>query len=232
MASPSLMAGIRGIVFDGVGTLIDPAPSVAEVYAQAAQRQGVGLDRSEVKSRFARHFRNDEVDETRGPLVTDEAGEYLRWRRIVSNVLPEVPEPERAFTELWDYFGRAQAWRCYPDVGPALNHLRAADVALLIGSNFDSRLRGVVAGLPELSGFGISLLISSEFGYRKPHASFYREACARLALGPDEVLFVGDDMENDVLAPRRAGYRALLVDRDGRWPEHAPSVPDLSALTR
>ena len=85
---------IDGVVFDAVGTLIEPFPPVADVYARAAERQGVALARDEVKSRFSRCFRDD--TSTSG-LETDEAIEANRWRRIVSNVLQEVPDHARAF---------------------------------------------------------------------------------------------------------------------------------------
>jgi putative hydrolase of the HAD superfamily len=230
MLNESLGAGIDGIVFDAVGTLIDPFPTVAEVYTGAALRQGVHLERAVVKARFHQYFRNDEVDEMRGPLATDETSEFRRWRRIVSNVLPEVPDPDRAFAELWDHFGRPEAWRCFPDVAPALDLCMTRKIPIRIASNFDARLRGVVRGLAELSCCVTPLVISSEVGYRKPHAAFYQAACASLGLPPDRVLCVGDDLENDVLGARRAGLRGLLLDRHGRRPEDTPYVSDLSEL--
>jgi putative hydrolase of the HAD superfamily len=222
--------GIGGIVFDAVGTLIDPVPSVAEVYVEAARRQGVEIDRSVVKVRFHRHFRNDELDETRGPMVTDEAIEFRRWRRIVGRVLPEVPDPDRAFEELWAHFGRPDAWRCYPDVGPALQALSEQGVPERIASNFDGRLRQVVLGVPEVASRIGELVISSEVGYRKPHPKFYQAVCASLQLPPKRVLCVGDDPENDVRGPSRAGLRGLLLDRHGNRPEDLPHLPDLHAL--
>lgn len=221
---------IDGIVFDAVGTLIDPSPTVADVYVEAARRQGVGLDRNLVKSRFYQHFRNDELDEMRGPLATDEPGEFRRWRRIVTNVLPEVPDPDRAFRELWDHFGRSEAWSCFPDVAPALATLAARGLPMRIASNFDARLRGVVRGLPELSACGTPLVISSEVGYRKPHAAFYRAAIESLGLPPGRVLCVGDDLENDVEGACRAGLKGLLLDRHGHRPVDVPHVSDLVGM--
>jgi putative hydrolase of the HAD superfamily len=183
-----------------------------------------------VKARFHRYFRDDEVDEMRGPLETDEASEFRRWRRIVANVLPEVPDPDRAFAELWDHFGRPEAWRCFPDVAPAIAAMAAREVPVRIASNFDGRLRAVVGGLPELSPCDGALVISSEVGFRKPHPAFYRAACESLGLPPGRVLCVGDDPENDVDGPRRAGLRALLLDRHGRRPAGTPALPDLAAL--
>ena len=230
MLNESTWTGIDGIVFDAVGTLIDPQPPVADVYTEAARRQGVKLERGLVKARFHQYFRNDEVDEMRGPLATDEPTEFRRWRRIVSNVLPEVPNPDRAFFELWDHFGHPEAWRCFPDVEPALRFLCARQIPIRIASNFDARLRAVVHGLGELACCASPLVVSSEVGFRKPHAAFYQAACASLRLPPDRVLCVGDDLENDVMGARRAGLRGLLLDRHGQRPEESPSVPDLSAL--
>ena len=82
--------GVEGIILDAVGTLIEPVPSVARAYAEAASRQGLAVELAEIKRRFGLHFRNDEVDEQRGPMVTDEGIEHRRWRRIVANVLPAV----------------------------------------------------------------------------------------------------------------------------------------------
>jgi putative hydrolase of the HAD superfamily len=223
---------IQGLILDAVGTLIEPSPPVALVYAEAARRQGLTIDPAEVKRRFHRSFRNDEVDERRGPLVTDEATEHRRWRRIVADVLPDLPDPESAFAELWNHFGRPSAWRAFGDVGPPLDRFRRAGLRFVIASNFDGRLRGVVRGLPELMGAGDGLVISSEVGVRKPHPDFYRSACDRLDLPPDRVLCVGDDPENDVRGAERAGLRGLLLDRDGRRPEDVASLPDLAALVR
>jgi putative hydrolase of the HAD superfamily len=223
---------IEGIVLDAVGTLIEPSPSVARVYAETAERQGITIDEGEVKRRFHRYFRVDEVDEQLGPLATDEASEFRRWRRIVGNVLPELPDPERAFAELWDHFGRPSAWRAFDDVGPAIRAFRDAGLAFVIASNFDGRLRAVVRGLPDLAECEDRLVISSEVGFRKPHPAFYQTACEGMGLRPDRVLCVGDDPENDVRGPERAGCRGLLLDRDARRPAEIAMLPDLDALIR
>lgn len=234
-SSPRMFAenrpdAIRGIVFDAVGTLIDPIPPVAEVYAQAALRQGVELDPGTVRERFRRAFGTDEIDEQGGPLATSEAIEHRRWQRIVAACLPEVPHPHRAFEELWDHFGRPESWQAAPDAGPTLRALDRRGLALRIASNFDARLRGVLRGLEALAPWGESALISSEVGRRKPHPDFYRAVCESLGLPPEVVLCVGDDIENDWQGPRRAGLQAVLLDRDGRAPADVPTIRGLDAL--
>jgi putative hydrolase of the HAD superfamily len=221
---------IAGIVLDAVGTLIKPTPSVADAYTEAARRQGVEMNREEVRSRFNRHFQSDEVQGGQGIHSTDEATEIWRWRRIVSKVLPEVPDPQRAFEELWEHFSQPGSWRCFPDVAPALRALREAGIAVCVGSNFDSRLRQVIRGLPELRESVGTLVVSSEVGFRKPHPSFFQAVCQRLELGPQQVLCVGDDVENDVRGAMRAGLSGILLDRTSLRPADLPHVPDLMTL--
>ncbi len=231
MNSLSHWNGIRGIVFDAVGTLIQPVPSVAEAYLAAAVRQGVVLDLEEVRARFRLHFQSAEIHAAHGVLSTNEMTERRRWRIIVTGVLPEVAEPDRAFDELWDHFGRAESWRCYPDVVPVLDSLAEQGISVCIGSNFDRRLRIVVNGLPELRERAEVLVISSEVGFRKPHPSFFRAACLQLGLLPQQVLCVGDDPENDVRGAIRAGLSALLLNRENAGEvENLPHLPNLTDL--
>jgi putative hydrolase of the HAD superfamily len=230
MNSQPAWNGIRGIVFDAVGTLIKPVPSVAEAYTAAARRQGVVLDPEEVKARFDVHFQSDKVHGEQGALSTDDATERRRWRMIVTGVLPEVADTERAFEELWDHFGRSDSWWCYPDVAAALDWLADQAISVCVGSNFDGRLRGVVNGLPALKDRTETLVISSEVGFRKPHPSFFHAACAQLGLPPARVLCVGDDPENDVRGAIRAGLSGLLLDRGAGITSDLPHVPNLTAL--
>ncbi len=116
MRPHSAWNGILGIVFDAVGTLIRPVPSVADAYAATAARQGVYLEPEVVRARFHVHFGNDEVRGDGGAHSTDEATERWRWRKIVMGVLPEIPQVDRAFDELWEHFSTPESWRCFPDV--------------------------------------------------------------------------------------------------------------------
>ena len=232
MSERPLWDRIAGIVFDAVGTLIKPDPTVAVAYTAAALRQGVELEPEVVRARFQAHFHSDEVHGEQGVLSTNEETERRRWRKIVCGVLPEVPEPDRAFDELWEHFSRPESWRCFPDVAPALRALKTMGIELCVGSNFDARLRGVVQGLPELASWVDSLVISSEVGYRKPHVSFFRAACAHLELPPERVLCVGDDLENDVRGAIRAGLSGLLLDRGANGAVDLPHVANLMALVQ
>ena len=51
---------VRVVVFDVVGTLVEPQPAVAQAYLQAARRHGVERDVDEIRHRFGAAWRRQE----------------------------------------------------------------------------------------------------------------------------------------------------------------------------
>ena len=209
---------IQAVAFDAVGTLIEPWPPVAQAYRMAAAEQGVDLSGEVIRQRFGKAF---SIDESSGEYRTDEFRERARWRRIVTECLPELTksQADAAFDMLWDHFADASNWRLFADVEPVIGQLSEMGLKLCVASNFDSRLRRVWAGLDETGIDTHSLVISSEVGARKPGRQFYDAVLERLGHKASETLFVGDDLVNDVRMPRELGFDAVLIDRRGRVAE-------------
>jgi putative hydrolase of the HAD superfamily len=203
---------------------------VAAVYRAAALRQGVDVDLNEISARFRRAFGQDETDEAAGSHETSESNEVRRWRRLVGQVLPDVPDLDRAFAELWEHFGNAGAWRFFGDVEQTVSAIAALGRPMAVASNFDSRLRSVLRGFGAMSGHLGTLVVSSEVGWRKPHPSFYAAVSRGIGLAPDATLYVTDDPEHDLPGARRAGFRAVFIDRKAKRPEGIECVLDLHAL--
>ncbi|MDD4253168.1 MAG: HAD family hydrolase, partial [Methanoculleus horonobensis] len=64
-------------------------------------------------------------------------------------------------------------------------------------------------GIYDRLGF---VIFSSDLGFQKPDTRIYAAALGRMRLSALEVLFIGDNPENDVDAPRRLGMQALHVE--------------------
>jgi putative hydrolase of the HAD superfamily len=203
---------LPAIVFDAVGTLIHPSPSVAVVYARVGQRHGSRLDEAAVAARFRAAFREQERLDARAGNITSEDREYRRWVDIVAAVLNDVVDAEACFRELYNWFALPQAWRCVAGTSAILEELTRRGHRLALASNFDHRLRSVVAGLPELRLLD-AILVSSEVGYRKPHPKFFGAIQARLGLEPASIVYVGDDPDNDFNGAQAAGMRAILIEK-------------------
>jgi putative hydrolase of the HAD superfamily len=225
---PDWKSPIRAVFFDAVGTLIHPEPSAGAAYFQVGRSFASKLDADAVAERFRRAFQEqEELDRSRGG-GTDEERERQRWRAIVARVLDDVADPEACFRELFAHFARPTVWRVTEDAPAVLEGLARRGCVLGICSNFDRRLREVVAGLSGLAPLR-HLVISSEIGWKKPAPEFFRVLSEATELLPQEILVVGDDPVNDVDGARAAGLGALLYDPRNRQPDR-PRITRLTDL--
>jgi putative hydrolase of the HAD superfamily len=211
MGARGWLAGVRAVVFDAVGTLIAPDPPAPAVYATVGRRHGSGPSLDEIAARFRTAFQAQDAADCAAGWRTDEPREERRWRAIVAATLDDVPDPAACFRELWDHFARPAAWRSAPGAGSLLTELARRGLTVGIASNFDRRLRSVVAALPELAPVR-HVVISSEVGWRKPAREFFEAVVRAVGCAPGEVLVVGDDFENDYAGAMAAGLRAVLID--------------------
>ena len=212
-----MLHGVRWVLFDAVGTLNYPDPPVAEVYFGAARQFGSSLCVSEIETRFSGALLAEQRAAS-GKLErppTSEIQERERWRRIVAGVIDDVLRPEELFAQLWEHFSRSEHWGVYTDVSPALEALVDSGVRVGIASNFDARLRSVVAGLPGLQPIE-RFFVSSEIGFVKPDPRFFAAVQERLGATGSEIMLAGDDEVNDIAGAAAAGWRSVFLDRGGR----------------
>jgi putative hydrolase of the HAD superfamily len=218
------------VFFDAVGTLLFPDPPAPVIYAETARAHGLTLSPAEVRERFIAAYRLEEDADVATDWATSEAREHDRWRRIVTDTLAGVADPEACYAHLFDHFARPEAWRLAPGAADVFVALRARGLLLGLGSNYDDRLWSVLAGFPELAPVRDRVLISSVVGVRKPGAGFFREAARAAGCDVSEVLFVGDDLGNDYRGALAAGMPAVLLDPQGRHPDVAERIERLADL--
>ncbi len=203
---------VEAVLFDAVGTLIEPNPPVAIAYESVGKRFGSALAGAEILRRFRAAFaRQEQLDEAEFDGKTDEARERRRWQTIVAEVFPDVADGESLFAALWRHFAEPTSWRLCPGAAECWRTLELRGLTLGIASNFDGRLEAVCQGLPPLNDCR-QLFISSRLGIRKPHPAFFAAIAAQLRVEPERLLLIGDDLTNDYQAARAAGWQSILVD--------------------
>lgn len=101
----------------------------------------------------------------------------------------------------------------YPDVRDALSALRAAGHRLIIAGNQPVQARDALAAmdLPVES-----IHTSDGWGVAKPDPAFFDKVLAVAGCPPEEILYVGDSLDNDVFPAKSAGMRTALLRR-GPW---------------
>ena len=211
---------IKAVLFDAVGTLLRPEPAVAEVYYRAGQRFGSKIGKEEIERRFAqsvavRFF--EDPPPAAGAASTEHRTnadwEVRRWKNIVGDVFPDVPDREGIFLHLWNHFAQPDSWRAYEDVHDCWNSLSSSGLIVGVASNFDDRLPAICRGVPPVDTCR-HVFYSSMLGYRKPSRLFFTGIAAALGVRPNHLLLVGDDLDSDYTGAKAAGWNALLLDRN------------------
>ncbi len=206
------MAQVQAVLFDAVGTLIEPDPPVAVAYQAAGRQFGSSMIGEEILHRFRAAFaRQERLDDAQYGDKTDELRERRRWQAIVGEVFDDVTNGEGLFAALWNHFARPTSWRLCSGAAECWRRLSERGLTLGIASNFDSRLETVCRGLPPLADCR-RLFISSQLGVRKPAREFFSAVEASLKLPPERLLLAGDDLMNDYEGARAAGWQSVLID--------------------
>jgi putative hydrolase of the HAD superfamily len=86
-------------------------------------------------------------------------------------------------------------------------------------------------GLPELRAAGLAdyfapIIISGDYGYRKPDTRLFQAALTELQVHPEEAIFVGNDRFRDVLGARQVGMKTILLCPNGNAGGSRETEPD------
>ncbi len=210
-------AATRAVLLDALGTLVElepPWPRLA-----AALDGEVAPARVEAAFRAEMRYYRDHSHEGRDPASLAELRN--RCAAVLSEELDRPVDVEMLMSSI--------RFHPYPDARPALTALRSRGVALVCVSNWDCSLPDVLArcGLGE----GLDAVVTSATaGARKPDPEIFQRALRVAGCGPEQAVHVGDTAEEDVAGARRAGIRALLLDRDGSGANGAPRIGSLAQI--
>jgi FMN hydrolase / 5-amino-6-(5-phospho-D-ribitylamino)uracil phosphatase len=221
---------IEVVTFDADQTLVDfeAAMNKALGTALAELRRKVpaaaGLSRADLRAI------RDEVADELGPAVRMEEVRRAAFQRTLEGL--GAPDPPFADELTAIYLeARFREMRLYDDVLPTFALLD--DYSLGLVSNGNSYPERV--GLARYFKF---VLFAHDRGVRKPDSAFYEAVLAAAGCRADELIHVGDSIENDVVAAQALGIRAVWLNRDrkrnvasGAWAEiHSlVDLPDVLA---
>lgn len=108
--------------------------------------------------------------------------------------------------------------KVYPDIIETLAALKEAGVRMGIVSNTTNPgfMKDYEQSLMGLGPYFEFSIYSSEVPYRKPHPSIFQLALARLNLQASEVLFVGDNLNADIVGAQSVKMPAAWLNRTGK----------------
>jgi HAD superfamily hydrolase (TIGR01549 family) len=216
---------LRAVLFDVDFTLSRPGPELGpDGYRRVAARHDLTLDPARYES--ARLAALDELQH-HPELVHDEEVWVAFTERIVRGMGGAGESVRACAAEIVGEWERHDNFTLYEDALPALEQLRAHGLGIGLVSNGQRDL----VEFAEHHGLKVDVAIGSRaHGRTKPHASIFQAALDALDVDPPEAAMVGDSPEDDISGARALGMRAILIDRDDRYPEAPDRIPDLLAL--
>jgi putative hydrolase of the HAD superfamily len=216
---------LRAVLFDVDFTLARPGPELGpEGYGRLGERFGLELDPARYDAARAAAIE----DIQRHPELEHDEEVWVRFTEDIIRGMGGESERARecavAMTRAWE---QSDNFDLYEDALPVLEELRRYGLKLALVSNTSRNLAEFISH----HALDVDLAISSrEHGRTKPHPTIFKAALDRLEVGAEDAAMVGDSPQDDIEGARALGMRALLLDREGRYPDEPERLPDLYAL--
>jgi len=210
---------IRGLIFDINGTLTDILTNewhddVYRVISNLLSYQGILLGTSALKDsyfqimeeqRAARGERHPEFDAVGifREIITRHSTDFTR--RLPPEKLEQLP---RLFAETHRAASRYRL-QLYHGVEDTIKQLLPKYHLAIISDG------QTAYAVPELNAVGLfgyfdPVIVSGDFGYRKPDKRLFESALTAMKMEPSEVVFVGNDMYNDVHGAQKLGMKTVF----------------------
>lgn len=121
-----------------------------------------------------------------------------------------------AETFLWEW---NQGVKLFDESTKVIHHLSTNyRLGLISNTHYPDLIYRNLAKARLNSAFDVTVT-SVEFGIKKPDPRIFEHAVSLLGVKTRDCIYVGDDPREDYEGAIRAGMEALLIDRDGRYPD-------------
>ena len=207
---------MKVILFDGYGTLFEGAfAKLLEVCGEVVRDHGLDMTSQAFLDAWDVYF---------FPLIRGEA--FVSLREAHHRTLPlafrdlGLDRPSVNYIDdLIDFFGSLPI---FEDVKPTLNALNGLSLGVVSNAD-DDHLHAAL----KYNDLTFSVVVSSESARSyKPNPDIFFEAFRQMGCVASEVLYVGDDPEDDVVGARNAGIRVAWLNRTGKVLKEGIPTPD------
>jgi putative hydrolase of the HAD superfamily len=224
----------RAVFFDAGETLVHPAPSFPELFAQVLEREGhrvlpddvLAASRA-VTARFSEASRDGSL------WTTSPERSRAFWSSVYVAMLGELglPSQDGLRDSLYGAFTDRANYALFDDVRSVLEGLASEGYTLGLVSNFEAWLDDLLADLGVRDAFAVRVISGNE-GMEKPDLRIYRLALDRAGVDAADAAYVGDNPEFDIDPPAALGMFPVLIDRRERHGDHVGArITDLGQLS-
>ena len=214
---------IKTVFFDAGNTLLTPAIPESQALSDAAASLGITIDAADIEKHipamyehYERLFAQDQsawADEKRAVNL------WMSMYYHLCDLLGITEKASQIAQKGYDTFLDPMSWTLFDDVMPTLLALRSRQIPIGIISNWDCSLDSIIDGMGLRHHFDV-VLSSAAVGMYKPHPAIFERALHELGAEREESMYVGDHIIADVEGSLNAGFTAVLIDRENRYPDN------------
>ena len=213
---------IKAVVFDAYGTLLSTGTGSLDAAQRILDLHDSAISAKAFYGDWKKHHRKHIDGLTR--FVPEETIFLWDLEKLYEQYRLEGNAAEDVRLML-DTLGSRTA---FPESKAVVEQLKYA-YTVCIGSTTDTEPL-----MRDLKRSGISadrIFTSENLQVYKPQKSFYEKILTALPLQPQEVLFVGDSLTDDIYGPRQVGMKTCWVNRKGQLASVPPPDCEVSDLT-
>ncbi len=225
-----ILLNVHAIGFDFFGTLIDATAEVTVCLGNICTQlelHNIPISREEFTQTYRevtrgyrqeRHFAFREVNNALWLQAT-----LKRLGHDLSVTSLPIQEAVNAYFSPWEL-------RVYDDVYPILDQLVPKYPLGLISNFTHSPFVHDALQRFNLHQYFKTIIISDDLGWRKPHPNIFHQFLENMKVSANKVLFIGDDLESDVLGAQKVGMKTAWLHRRSEPNQDSDSIarPDVT----
>ena len=195
---------VKGIIFDAYGTLIDTGDGSVQAVKQILKINKKDIDAKLFYQRW-KYYHKKHIDSLKSFIKEEDI--FLMDLTVLYKEHEIQGNPENDVKIMLNTLGKRNA---YSETNYILNTLRPK-YKLFIGSISDHSPLFIDI---KRNGIDVDGVFTSEdLKVYKPKKEFYQSILGEIKMRPDEVIFVGDSLVDDVLGPISLGIKAIWINR-------------------
>jgi putative hydrolase of the HAD superfamily len=213
------LRGVKGILFDCYRTLIDieTDENDQETYESVSNwliYQGVRINPDQLKTEYrgscllGTRATGQEYPEVRVEKIFEGICKRYSFWNIDETTLGE--ETARAFRS-----ASLRRLQVFPQSLRLLEALK--EYPLGVVSNGQRVFSEIELKYLDLFDHFKSVIFSSDLGFKKPDPKIFLAGARALGLNEEEVLYIGDNFENDIIPSAKLGMKALHIEEAWRF---------------
>ena len=205
------MAEIKAVIFDMYQTLVqDPSGQWRTSFKSIVEEQGLNITAEELWQGW--HESEEQFRDRRTDPALPFQTYFDAWAGGFRLAFERMGAPGDAEAATRRFFADLSRREPFPETAQALRELQAGYRTAVLSNADDGFL------LPNLKllDFEFETVLSSEMARSyKPQPELFQEMLRRLALPPEETVYVGDRHYEDAYGAASVGMNAVWVDRPG-----------------